>query len=183
MRGRIPAIVDGGPSSVGVESTVISLVNETPVLLRPGGISPEQLSEVVGRVVVDQAVTGALAPGRSPGAPGMKYAHYAPRTPITLLSGPIDAQREWVRAASIVGSVGVLCFDDDVAAFVGIPTIIYGPRYDAAAQARRLFAALHEVDELNVDHVYAQFPTESAGVFLAVRNRLLKAAGHRLIEL
>jgi len=181
LHGRIPAVLDGGPCQVGLESTVISLSGPAPALLRPGGVSLEQLAQVIGPITVDQAVTEQLETGRTPGAPGMKYQHYAPATPITLLSGPPAEQRAWIDQHSGV-SIGMLCFDDDAKAFAGIPTITYGPRHDANAQARQLFAALHEVDRLGVDHVYAQFPPQTYGVFLAVRNRLLKAAGHRVIN-
>jgi len=211
MNGRIPAILDGGPCAVGVESTVVSVTGTIPVLLRPGGVSLEQLQTVVGPVIVDAAVTAQMEAGRSPGAPGMKYQHYAPRTPLTLITGPIAHQVEIVRAASadrataeqagealqrlcpltqpaggqacVGGSVGVLCFDDDAALFSGLPHITYGPRHDAAAQAQQLFSALHQIDSLGVSQVYAQISPSQTGVFLAVRNRLLKAAGHRIIEL
>lgn len=180
MDGRIPAILDGGAATVGVESTVVALTGPTPVLLRPGGISLEQLQEVLGAVHVDPAVTEAFDPSRSPASPGMKYQHYAPSTPITLLDGSTAAQRAWVLAQAETTPVGVLCFDDDAAEFSFAPTVKFGARDDAAAQARQLFGALHQVDGLGVDQVYAQLPSDTSGVSLAVRNRLIKAAGHRV---
>jgi len=182
LRGAIPAIVDGGNCEVGLESTVVSLSGLRPTLLRPGGITLEQLQNVIGQVAVDEAVTTMMAADRSPGAPGMKYQHYSPRTPVTLLVGPITAQLDFLKQTSGGTTIGVLCFDDDAAAFSDYPTITYGPRDNAAAQAQRLFAALHEVDDLGVQQVYAQVAPSSAGVFLAVRNRLLKAAGHRIVH-
>jgi len=183
LAGAIPAIVDGGPCAVGLESTVISLVGATPTLLRPGGVSLEQLQQVLGQVEVDAAVYQALALDRAPGAPGMKYQHYAPQTPLTLLVGTPAAIQSWVATTAQTNSVGVLCFDDAAELFPGLPLITYGPQDDAAAQAQRLFSALHQIDSLGVDQVYAQIATETSGVFLAVRNRLLKAAGHRVIDL
>jgi L-threonylcarbamoyladenylate synthase len=183
MAGRIPAILDGGPCAVGLESTVISLVGAEPVLLRPGGISLEQLRMVVGKVAVDPAVTTQIEAGRSPGAPGMKYAHYAPRTPITLVRGSAESFARFVASQALLGSVGVLCFDDAVALFPTTPAVTFGPRHDAVAQARQLFAALHQVDGLGVGHVFAQVSPETTGVFLAVRNRLLKAAAHRVVNI
>lgn len=96
MEGRIDAIVDGGPCSVGVESTIVDLTETPPRLLRPGGITLEQLESVLGRVEVDQAVTRLMSAGEKPRAPGMKYRHYAPKAPVTVVAGPPERTAEHI---------------------------------------------------------------------------------------
>jgi len=141
------------------------------------------LQDAIGQGTVDQAVYEQIAVGRVPGAPGMKYTHYAPQTPLTLVKGAATDLRDWLRRQPDSDTIGVLCFDDDEATFAGFPTVSYGPSDDAKAQAQRLFSALHQLDSLGVNHVYAQVASDATGVFLAVRNRLHKAAGYRVVDL
>ena len=192
LNGIIPLIIDGGPCEVGLESTVISLVGDVPRLLRPGGVTLEQVRATIGDVEVDDAVHQRAAPDFVPGAPGMKYQHYSPATPITILSGTppqIAAYLSDQRDSGGSGDsgtgfrIGMLCFDDDADCFAPLPLVTYGRHDEGAAQARQLFDALHQVDALGVSHVYAQWPATETGVHLAVRNRLLKAAGHRVVRL
>ena len=178
MSGKIDAIVDGGSCQVGVESTIIDLTATPPRLLRPGGLPLEALEEVLGEVAVDKAVREKLGEGEKPRAPGMKYRHYAPQAPVTVVAG--SPQRS---AAYILGRVqpgdGVICFDEFVSLFGGCTVHTLGAADDQATQAQRVFDALRAFDETNVKRIYAQCPDES-GLGLAVSNRLKKAAGFQV---
>jgi L-threonylcarbamoyladenylate synthase len=110
----------------------------------------------------------------------MKYRHYAPVTPLTVLRGTLPEQVSLVREQAQLCRIGILAFDDDAAAFSPLPTITYGAKHDDTAQAQQLFTALHEVDQLGVERVFVQVSTQEHGLFLAVRNRLLKAAGYKV---
>ncbi|MDD4715498.1 MAG: L-threonylcarbamoyladenylate synthase, partial [Oscillospiraceae bacterium] len=108
--GRIEGIVDGGDCSVGVESTIVDLTVRPPRLLRPGGVSLEALREVLGRVEVDEAVRGSMPEGEKPKSPGMKYRHYAPKAPVTVVCGAPEKTAAYIQRKAGTGS-GVLCFD------------------------------------------------------------------------
>lgn len=177
MEGRIAAILDGGDCAVGVESTVIDLCHTPPRLLRPGGVTPEMLEEVLGPIEIDSAVTHALENGAVAASPGMKYKHYAPKAEITIVKGSPAAYAAYVNAHS-GDAVGALCFDEDVS-LLSVPSVTYGGRDDALAQAQQLFDALRQLDEMGIQTVYASCPNPS-GVGLAVYNRLLRAAAFRI---
>ena len=180
MDGKIDGIVDGGPCDVGVESTILDLTVSPPRMLRPGGITLEQLREVVGEVAVDSAVTRPLAAGEKPRAPGMKYRHYAPKAPVTVVRGEPAAAARYIRRHLADGD-GVICFNEFVPLFEGHPVEPIGPKDDRAEQARRVFDALRYFDGTQVAHIWAQCP-DSAGLGLAVSNRLNKAAGFHIVE-
>lgn len=180
MEGKIDAIVDGGPCAVGVESTIIDLTVTPSRLLRPGGIGLEELEEVLGEVAVDEAVRRQLGEGESPRAPGMKYRHYAPRAPVTVVKGlPEDTARYIARHAGL--DSGVLCFDEFAHLFPTRTVARLGRAEDPAEQARHLFDALRFFDGAGVTEIWAQCPDEH-GVGLAVANRLNKAAGFHIVE-
>lgn len=181
MDGRIDAVLDGGPCEVGVESTVITLATPVPRLLRPGGITLEQLEAVLGKVDVDPAVLDRLAEGAKAASPGMKYKHYAPRADVTLLNGTCAQFVAYVNAHAGEG-VAALCYDEEKDS-LQVPAIPCGSEKDMVAQAHSLFDALRRVDdELHARVVYAHCPTVE-GVGLAVYNRLLRAAAFRRIDL
>lgn len=181
MDGRIAAVVDGGESGVGVESTVVDLTGEVPCLLRPGGITPDMLRQAVGEITVHPAVTAMLDAHMTAASPGMKYKHYAPRAKVTLLRGNADAFRRFVNAHAAAG-VMAMCFDDETDGLT-VPFVTYGRRADAAAQAHRLFDVLRGFDtQPQVTQVYAACPS-AEGVGLAVYNRLLRAAEFEVIAL
>lgn len=180
MGGKIDAILDGGSCRVGVESTILDLTCTPPRLLRPGGISLEQLRRALGEVAVDPAVTRSLGEGERPKAPGMKYRHYAPRAPVTVVSG--DAARGADYIARHAGAEdGIICFDEFAGLFPHRKVMPLGPAGDKEEQARRVFDALRAFDHTEVPAIWAQCP-DSAGVGLAVANRLNKAAGFHMIE-
>jgi len=180
MDGRIDGIVDGGPCTVGVESTIIDLTVTPPRLLRPGGLPLESLRQVLGEVAVDKAVTGLLAAGERPRAPGMKYRHYAPHAPVTVATG--EPERSARRIQGLLSdTAGVICFDEYAPLFPGHIIHKLGPAADKSAQARHVFDALRTFDGTDVTEIFAQCP-DDGGLGLAVANRLKKAAGFHLID-
>ncbi len=118
MDGKIDAIVDGGPCAVGVESTIIDLTCQPPRLLRPGGITLEQLRSVLGEVEVDPAVTRLMGAGEKPKAPGMKYRHYAPKAPVTVVTGDPQKSARYI-ADHAAPEDGIICFDEFLSLFTG----------------------------------------------------------------
>ena len=177
MHDRIPLILDGGSSAVGVESTVITLATARPRVLRPGGITVEQLRALLGEVDVDDAVLHKLAEGVRAASPGMKYKHYAPRADITIVKGSFAEFRRFVKNKE--KDAFVLCFAGEEKYFPHAAT--YGREDDGLSQANRLFDALRELDEQGANTVYARCPALS-GVGLALYNRLIRAAGFKIVE-
>ena len=118
MDGRIDAILDGGPCSVGVESTIVDLTCTPPRLLRPGGITLEQLRAALGEVAVDPAVTRLMGAGERPRAPGMKYRHYAPKAPVTVVTGAPERSAAYIAAHAGPGD-GVICFEEFLPMYAG----------------------------------------------------------------
>ena len=184
MDGKIEAIVDGGPCAVGVESTIIDLTCNPHRLLRPGGITLEQLRDVLGEVDVDPAVTRLLGAGEKPKAPGMKYRHYAPKAPVTVVTGDPRKSAEYI-AAHAQSEDGIICFDEFLPLFTGRssarPVMDLGPAGDKEEQARHIFDALRSFDHTSVPAIWAQCP-DTSGIGLAIANRLNKAAGFHIIE-
>lgn len=180
MDGRIDGIVDGGPCTVGVESTIIDLTVTPPRLLRPGGLPLESLRQVLGEVAVDKAVTGLLAAGERPRAPGMKYRHYAPHAPVTVVTGKPERSARRIQGL-LSDTAGVICFDEYAPLFPGHIIHKLGPAADKSAQARHVFDALRTFDGTDVTEIFAQCP-DDGGLGLAVANRLKKAAGFHLID-
>ena len=182
LNGKIAAVVDGGPCSVGVESTVVSLCGERPRLLRPGGISLEQLEQVLGTVEMDRALREKIDDTEKVSAPGMKYRHYAPKAPVTVVFGTPEASANYIYA-QLGENSGVLCFDDCAPRFAGAAVVeTFGPSDDAAEQAREIFDALRRFDTTGCTEIYAQCPPAD-GIGLAVSNRIQKAAGFHVIDL
>ena len=180
MDGKIDAIVDGGPCAVGVESTIIDLTERPPRLLRPGGVTLEELEAVLGEVAVDPAVTRLMGAGEKPRAPGMKYRHYAPKAPVTVVQGAPAQTARYIRR-HIGDADGVICFNEFVPLFEGHPVEPIGPADDPAEHARRVFDALRYFDGTDVQRIWAQCP-DPVGIGLAVSNRLNKAAGFHIVR-
>ena len=179
MEGKIDAVVDGGPCQVGVESTIVDLTCDPPRLLRPGGMPLEALEEVVGPLTVDKAVTEPLKDGEQPKAPGMKYRHYAPKAPVTVVTGPAEASARTIEQLAKPGD-GVICFDEFADRFDRQTVECLGPNRDKRIQAQRVFDALRAFDSKDVQQIYAQCP-DSQGLGLAIGNRLKKAAGFKTV--
>ena len=180
MDGRIAAIVDGGDCAVGVESTVVSVLDGRVRLLRPGGVTLEMLRSVVGEVETDRAVTEQLAEGAVAASPGMKYKHYAPAARVTLVRGDAAATAAYMNGFAGQKGVYALCFDGEEQA-VRLPSLTYGARDDAAAQARAVFAALRRFDDMKAERVLAACPS-CEGMGLAVYNRLIRAAAFEVVD-
>ncbi len=170
MDGIIPAVFDGGECDVGVESTVISLTGERPRLLRPGGITVEQLEEVLGPIDIDPSITANIHLEQV-SSPGMKYKHYAPQAKVTLLHGSREAFARFVNQQ--VDGVA-LCFAED-ADLINKPTLCMGREDNPKEIAHNLFALLRKADEEGITRIFAHCPKRE-GLGLAVYNRLIRAA-------
>ena len=178
--GRIDAIVDGGSCRVGVESTIVDLSEARPRLLRPGGITPEQLIEVLGDLIVDKAVTSQIDKDEVVKAPGMKYRHYAPQSEVIIVSGSREKAARYIRDHFTPGD-RVLCFEEELPLYEGCAPLSYGLEADVATLSAGLFAALRELDDPSIHQVYARCPV-GGGVAYAVQNRLKKAAAFHVVD-
>ena len=180
MDGKIDGVFDGGACSVGVESTIIDLTCTPPRLLRAGGLPLEALQDVLGEVIVDKCITQLMTDGEHPKAPGMKYRHYAPKAPVTVVTGDGAKSAAYIAAHAPAGA-GVICFSAFVPMFSSQVVHDLGSELDKSEQARRVFDALRKFDATSVPEIYAQCPDE-AGLGLAIGNRLKKAAGFHVVE-
>lgn len=185
MDGRIPMILDGGVVGIGIESTIVDFSTEIPMILRPGYITPEMIREVIGEVKMDPGLS-MDNPAAHPKAPGMKYKHYAPKADLILVNGAqekvIQKINELVSIAQKSGKkTGVIGTDETCGGYqAGIVKSI-GTREKEDTIARHLYGILREFDELDVDIIYSEsFSTPRIGQ--AIMNRMLKAAGHQVIE-
>ncbi len=176
MMGKIDAIIDGGDCEYGVESTVITLAADKPVLLRPGAITKEMIESVIGEIDVASAVLEGMKNDEVAQSPGMKYKHYAPKARVVLVNAGKERYESFVNSKK---DAFALCFDDDK---VTVPKITYGNENDDLSQARELFDALRRLDELGAKKVYARMPRKD-GVAMAVYNRLIRAAAFSIIDL
>ncbi len=178
--GKIDAIVDGGPCAVGVESTIVDLTENPPRLLRPGGVTPEQLQAVLGDLVIDRAVTAQIDRDAVVKAPGMKYRHYAPQEPVVIVSGSREKAARYIRAHFQRGD-RVLCFEEELPLYEGCDPLAYGREEDVNTLSAGLFSALRILDDPSVHKVYARCP-QGGGVAYAVQNRLKKAAAFHIVD-
>ena len=184
LHGKIEILLDGGPVGIGIESTIVDLSEERPMILRPGFITQEMLSAVLGDVGVDPGLVSENSK-QPPKAPGMRYRHYAPKADLTLVEGTMEEVISKINAltreAQAMGkSVGVLATEENKDRYVADHVIVIGQRRDEAEIARHLFDVLRQFDDLQVDLIYSE-SFVAAGVGQAIMNRLLKAAGHKRI--
>lgn len=185
MDGRIEMIVDGGEVGIGLESTIIDLTVTPPEILRPGYITREMLTDVCGEVETDVTILSDKS-GQAPKAPGMKYRHYAPRGELTIVSGESEAVVAYVNAQIAMAKAdgrktGVIATEETVASYHADVVKSAGQRKDELTVAKRLYTILREFDDEEVDLMYAEAFAE-AGIGQAIMNRLLKAAGHQVVE-
>lgn len=188
MNGRIDMIIDGGAVGIGLESTIVDLTVVPPRILRPGYVTEEMLRQVLGGVTVDATILSSQADcGQAPKAPGMKYRHYAPAGELTIVRGETGKVVEYInlRAAqdAAVGErVGVIGTEEFLADYHADVVKSVGRRADEETIAHRLYSILREFDGEQVTKIYSEsFSAEGFGQ--AIMNRLLKAAGHRIIDL
>jgi L-threonylcarbamoyladenylate synthase len=184
LDGRVEMIIDGGQVGLGLESTIIDLTEKEPVILRPGFVTWEKLEEVLGKVNAG-SLAAAVTDG-APKAPGMKYRHYAPKGTLTIVEGPPERTAAYIndriricRAEGI--RTGVICTDETRDAYDADLVKSAGSREDEESVARELFRILREFDDEDAAEIYAE-SFDSSGIGRAVMNRLLKAAGQRVIH-
>lgn len=186
MNGRIEMIIDGGEVGIGLESTIIDLTVTPPQILRPGFITQEMLSEVLGEVETDVTILSGDS-GQAPKAPGMKYRHYAPKGDLTIVTGPQEKVVEYINSeaakAILEGEkTGVIGTQEMLDKYHAQVVKSVGSRDDELSIGRRLYTILREFDDENVTRIYSEsFETEGFGQ--AIMNRLLKAAGHKVVRL
>jgi L-threonylcarbamoyladenylate synthase len=182
---RIDVLLDGGSTPVGVESTVLSLVAAVPTILRPGGVSREALERVLGSVALAEET---VAEGRRMRSPGTSLRHYAPGARLILFRGERDSvlqamQQAVAQHAALGHKVGLLVAEEDASSFAGLPAEMrsLGSLSEMDQVAQRLYAALRDLDATHVDVILAR-DLGTAGLGLAVRDRLTRAAAGRVIE-
>lgn len=183
MNGKIEMILDGGAVGIGVESTILDLTGEVPVILRPGSVTEQMIREVSGKVETDQALSSTDSE-EPPKAPGMKYRHYAPKGRMTILSGDSSQVMEEInrrlKADREAGEkTGVIAAEESASRYHADVVKSAGARGDEGAAARQLYRILREFDEDGVTVIYSE-AFSSNGIGQAVMNRLLKAAGHHI---
>ena len=185
LQGKIPMILDGGAVGIGIESTIIDLSEEIPMILRPGYITKDMLAEVIGAVKDDPGFV-STDPNVHPKAPGMKYRHYAPKANLIIVSGEAEAVVMRINELTIEHrekgeKVGIICTDESRAQYIGDVIESIGSRQDEDSIAQHLYAILRDFDEMDVNVIFSEsFATPRIGH--AIMNRLLKAAGHQVIE-
>ena len=186
MDGRIDMVLDGGAAGIGLESTIVDMSEETPVILRPGYINQAMLEQVIGEVRMDQALIQENSKVR-PKAPGMKYKHYAPKADLKIVEGTQEAvvaeiNRRICEQAAKGEKTGVIATEETKDLYKGGLVKSIGRRPDEEAIARHLYSVLREFDESEVTQIYSEaFDTPNMGQ--AIMNRLVKAAGHQIIRL
>lgn len=183
LDGQVEMIIDGGDVEIGLESTIIDLTGEEPVILRPGYITKKMLEEVLSTVEEDAAMMRADS-GQAPKAPGMKYKHYAPRGELTVVTGDGGRVTEYINAqvrAHKDKKTGVIATDESIAAYCADVCKSAGDRNDEETVARELYRILREFDDEEVEVIYAE-AFETSGIGQAIMNRLLKAAGYKVIS-
>lgn len=186
MDGRIEMIVDGGPVGIGVESTIVDVTGEIPMVLRPGAITMEMLKKCVGAVEIDPAILGPVSQDFKPKAPGMKYRHYAPKADLTIVSGETEdvvqaINRMAAERESEGLSVGIICTDETRALYPRGVVRSMGVRARQETIAHNLYAVLREFDDLNADVIYSE-SFEGGELSQAIMNRLCKAAGYHMMN-
>lgn len=184
LNGKIPLILDGGPVGVGIESTIVDLTGACPMILRPGYITREMLSEVIGDVKADPALAAGSV--GKPRAPGMKYRHYAPKAELVLVDGEservVDKINELADAAIAEGlKVGIIGTDETILRYCRGEVVSIGTRREEDGIAQNLYGVLRELDDRKVDKIYSECFSDLR-IGQAVMNRLLKAAAFRVIQ-
>ena len=187
MNGRVDMIIDGGEADFGLESTILKIdENDKITLLRPGRITKSQLEECVGEVLVSNAVTEALREGERVLSPGMKYRHYAPKSPVVLIDAEARRMVDFIRDDSQGGRIAVISYTEDIPLIREMlplaEVLDFGSRSDEMTQAHRLFAILREADKRDYDKIYAPTPNTD-GLGLALYNRMIRAAAYNIVKL
>ncbi len=185
MNGRVDMIIDGGESEIGLESTIVKIEDDGALtLLRPGGITVEELKDICPNIKIADAVLAALKEGEAVLSPGMKYKHYAPTAPMYLIDAADDKRFEYVKNER--KNAAAICFLDEMEKYSEIlpkeSVFCIGERNDLKSQAHLLFSVLRNTDRGHFDLIYAPMPIKE-GIGLALYNRMIRAAAHRIIKL
>lgn len=187
LYGKIDMLIDGGSVGIGLESTIVDMTIEPPMLLRPGYITVPMLEQVIGKIQIDPSLSGDMAEQARPKAPGMKYRHYAPKAELFIVEGELSqVVTEINRLAGEKKKqgyrIGIIATEETKDLYCGDNVRVVGARQDEASIARHLFAVLREFDKLGTEYIFSEaFSEENLGQ--AIMNRLIKAAGHRIIRL
>ena len=186
MRGKLPIILDGGECQVGLESTVIDMTRDIPTVVRPGGITPEMLLEVLPEVRVADSVLRPLREGEKAVSPGMMYKHYAPGGTLSMVRGAQNnvercCRKLYEEAKADGKTVRILAFEEHLSAYEGLETLSIGRLSEPETVSHKLFAVLRQMDDEGVEVLFSEvLPAE--GIGLAIMNRLSRAAGFRTID-
>lgn len=185
LNGRIEMILDGGQAVIGLESTIVDVSEKKPVILRPGVITKDMIEAVIGPIEMDQAL---ITPDSDvkPKAPGMKYRHYAPKAALTIVEGEteavIAAVNQWVAQGEAEGKkVGIIATDETAKYYKKGLVKSLGVRSHEEEISMHLFEVLRSFDETDVSCIYSE-SFRDAAIGQAIMNRLLKAAGHKVVR-
>ena len=186
LSGKIDMIIDGGQVGIGLESTIVDLTSDVPMILRPGYITADMIEKVIGKVSIDKTIIDSSSTLK-PKAPGMKYKHYAPKGVLTIVSGPQDKVVEFINAETEKAKAegkkcGVIGTDSTITLYKADTIKNLGKRDDENAIAHELFKALREFDDEGIDVMFSE-SFDDSGIGMAIMNSLLKAAGHNVIVL
>lgn len=188
MNGRVDAIIDGGDCDFGLESTIVRINDDSSLtLLRPGKITKEDIEAIGIKVLIANAVTDTLGENEIAISPGMKYKHYAPKSPVILLDGSKELIADYInKRISSDSKTALIAYEDDAEYISSVAKKIdiykFGLRGDETAQAHLLFKLLRDIDKGNYDVIYAPLP-EKSGIGLALYNRMIRAAAYNIIRL
>lgn len=186
LSGKIDMIIQDDTVEIGLESTIVDVSEAVPTILRPGYITQEMLENVVGKVEIDPAIQGSLKEGIVPKAPGMKYKHYAPNADITIVEGEAKKVFDYINTNVKLKleegkSVAVMTTEESKHNYKYGEIVSVGNKDDELSVARNLYAILRDFDKNKVDCVYSEsFENVNSGQ--AVMNRLIKAAGHKIVK-
>ena len=181
LSGRVDMIIDGGPCEIGLESTIVKIDGKSLTLLRPGAITADALTCVCDSVSIAPAVLEQLKENERPLSPGMKYRHYAPSVPLILIDGTRTNVISFLKREQKEKKCAILCYHDEIALLENENLIDMGEAGDTEKQARQLFGALRDADNLGVELIYAHLPQKD-GIGLALYNRMIRAAAHTIIK-
>ena len=181
LNGKIPCILDGGPCLIGLESTIIDMSTPDPVLLRPGAISLDDIRKVIPNLIYKKNLLSVKG-NEIPKAPGMKYRHYAPDAPVTLVKGDYAKTSKWIKENANEDNA-VICFQEFLKDFKNYEHVYsLGSFKTLNVAAQKTFDLLRECDKLNVSHIYVQAPKDS-GLGNSIINRLEKASAGDVINI
>ena len=181
MDGRVDMIIDGGECDIGLESTIVKLDGAKATLLRPGAITSDALSCICESVEIASSVISELKENERPLSPGMKYRHYAPNSPLVLVSGKDGDKLDFLIKAQENENCAVLCYDEELPFLLDDKVVPIGKRNDKEHHAKVIFTCLRDADKLGADVIYGHLPDKD-GIGLALYNRMIRAAAHTIKE-